>query len=166
VELKTKGKTSIDTILPFFVMRTLLEEPDIRILSEYMDKLVHEKKILEKVYGRTSLLAYGSQIIEGRRRATQKRIGSLVRERLVAKTQEFNEFATQFEFLKYEAINGQRTALKERIATNTEEPKQIDQELSRDYYVQNGYRFWPFEGEYWRDEIGNYQNVGVNRCEK
>ncbi len=164
VELKTKGKATMDTNLPFFVMRTLLEEPDIRILAEYMDKLAREKKILEKVYGRTTLLAYGNQILEGRKRAAQKQIGNLVKNRLTAKLQEFNEFATQFEFLKYEAINGQRTTLKERIASNTE--KQIDQELSRDYYVQNGFQFYPFEGEYWRDEIGNYQNVGVNRCEK
>ncbi|MGZ5279791.1 MAG: tetratricopeptide repeat protein [Pseudobdellovibrionaceae bacterium] len=165
MELKAKGKATIDTNLPFFVMRTLLEDPDIRILAEYMDKIAREKKILEKVYGKTSLLAYGNQILEGRKRAAQKQIGSLIRNRLISKVQEFNEFATQFEFLKYEAINGQRTALKEKIATNNQE-KQIDQELSRDYYVQNGFQFWPFEGEYWRDETGNYLNVGVNRCEK
>jgi tetratricopeptide (TPR) repeat protein len=165
VEMKAKGKATLDTNLPFFVMRTLLEDPDIRILAEYMDKLQKEKKILEKIYGRTSLLSYGNQIIEGRKRATQKQIGSMVKNRLVSKLQEFNEFATQFEFLKYEAINGQRTTLKEKIASEEVE-KQIDTEFSRDYYVQNGYRFWPFEGEYWRDEIGNYQNVGVNRCER
>ena len=166
VEMKAKGKATLDTNLPFFVMRTLLEDPDIRILAEYLDKLAKEKKILEKIYGRTSLLSYGNQIIEGRKRATMKQIGGLVKNRLVAKLQEFNEFATQFEFLKYESINGQRTTLKEKIAANDQTETQIDQEFSRDYYVQNGYRFWPFEGEYWRDEIGNYQNVGVNRCEK
>ena len=42
----------------------------------------------------------------------------------------------------------------------------VDQDATRDFYAQNGYRYWPFEGEYWRDEIGSYQYVGVNRCEK
>lgn len=165
-EMKAKGDAKIENSLPFFVMRTLLEEPDIRILADYMDKTTKEKKVLEKIYGKTSLLAYGNQIIEGRRRTVQKQLGALIKDRLQNKLQEFHEFATQFEFLKYEAINGQRTTLKEKIATEESERNQIDKDLSRDYYVENGYRFWPFEGEYWRDEIGNYQNVGINRCEK
>ena len=49
MEMKAKGSASIDTNLPFFVMRTLLDDPDIRILAEYMDKLAREKKILERV---------------------------------------------------------------------------------------------------------------------
>jgi hypothetical protein len=25
---------------------------------------------------------------------------------------------------------------------------------------------WPFDGEYWRDELGYYRQVVVNRCPK
>jgi tetratricopeptide (TPR) repeat protein len=164
IETKIKGEAKTETLLPFFVVRTLLEEPDIRMLIDYMDEIAKEKKILEKVYAKTMLMSYGSQILEGRKRATQKQIGALVKERLSAKLLEFNEFATQFDFLKYETINGQRTTLKKKIAENAPSG-QIDDELTRDFYIQNGYRFWPFDGEFWRDEIGNYQYVGVNRCE-
>lgn len=162
-ELKLKGKSSTETILPFFVMRTLLEEPDIQTLVSYIEEIARERKTLEKVYGKTNLFGYGRQILDGRKAATQKQIGGLVKSRLLAKLQEFNEFATQFEFLKYEKINGQRLHLKKKMSDAPSE--KIDDELTRDYYVQNGYQFWPFEGEYWRDEIGNYQYVGVNRCE-
>ncbi len=165
MELRKTGTMKTETILPFFVLRTLMEEPDIRLLLEYMEELARERKVLEKVYGKTSLMAYGKQILDGRRRATQKNIGALVRNRLATKLQEFNEFAAQFDFLKYETINGQRITLKKKISTSNVATAKIDDEVTRDYYVQNGFRFWPFEGEFWRDEIGNYQYVGVNRCE-
>ncbi|MEZ0391552.1 MAG: tetratricopeptide repeat protein [Pseudobdellovibrionaceae bacterium] len=165
VELRSKGETKIETILPFFVMRTLLEEPDLRLSVTYLDQLAKEKKILDKIYAKTSLHSYGKQILDGRKKSVSKLLGGGIRDRLAAKVLEFNEFATQFEFLKYETINGQRTALKKKIAANQPETEQIDKDVTRDYYVQNGFRFWPFEGEYWRDEIGNYQYVGVNRCE-
>lgn len=165
-EMKLRGDGKIDNSLPFFIMRTILEDPDIKILSEYLDKMVKERKSLEKIYSKTSLWPYGRQIIDGRRQSVQKVLGKLVRDRLESKLQEFHEFVTQFEFLKYETINGQRTSLKEKMAFVEGSEKQIDRELDRHYFVENGFRFWPFEGEYWRDEIGNYQNVGVNRCDK
>jgi tetratricopeptide (TPR) repeat protein len=165
-EMKARGQGKVENSLPFFVMRTILEEPDIKNLAEYLDKINKERKAVERIYSKTSLGPYGRQILEGRKRNIQKVLGRLFKERLETKLQEFHEFVTQFEFLKYEAINGQRTTLKEKIATEDGQGSQIDRELGRDYFVDNGYRFWPFEGEYWRDEIGNYQNVGVNRCEK
>jgi hypothetical protein len=30
--------------------------------------------------------------------------------------------------------------------------------------VPAGYRFWPFEGEYWMDELGWYEVNTVNEC--
>lgn len=164
-EMRARGVAKTQTLLPFFVLRTLLEEPDLRIRVNYLEAINKERKILLKIYGKTSLLSYGKQILQGRKRAIQKQLGAEIKNRLAAKLLEFNQFATQFEFLKYETINGQRTSLKKKISENIPGENQIDSDVSRDFYVQNGYRFWPFEGEYWRDEIGNYQYVGVNRCE-
>jgi tetratricopeptide (TPR) repeat protein len=33
-----------------------------------------------------------------------------------------------------------------------------------DPIVPEGYRFWPFEGEYWVDELGWYEVVAINEC--
>ncbi len=165
VESRIRGKISTDTNLPFFVMRTVLDEPDVRNLVEYLDKIYHERQNLPKAFGKSALVAYGNQILEGRKRAAQKQLGTIVKEHLKVKLADFSGFATQFEFLKYEVLNGKRLDLKKKIAENGPEQK-IDEEVSREFYIQNGFRFWPFEGEYWRDEIGNFQYVGVNRCEK
>jgi len=33
-----------------------------------------------------------------------------------------------------------------------------------DRSVPEGYRYWPFEGEYWVDEIGWYEVNTINEC--
>ncbi len=41
----------------------------------------------------------------------------------------------------------------------------IDSNIDREFYVQNGFEFYPFKGEFWLDEIGNYHYLGTQSCE-
>jgi hypothetical protein len=62
-------------------------------------------------------------------------------------------------------IGLQKEKLKDRIAGRAEREKTIDDDSDRNYYVKNGYDYWPFKGEFWLDEIGNYFYVGKQSCE-
>ena len=42
--------------------------------------------------------------------------------------------------------------------------RKIDDDDDRDFYIQNGFHYWPFKGEYWLDELGNYHFLGVQSC--
>lgn len=53
------------------------------------------------------------------------------------------------------------TRLRERLLTGkTGVRKTID----FDKELQKGYEFWPFEGEFWRDETGGYAFATSNVC--
>lgn len=152
--------------LPFFISRSLLEEQDVKRMVEYLDKLKKEKALLEKVTagkGGAGLKAYGSKVISSRQKYAQNKIGRMSLTHLKFRQAEINDMGMQMDFLKYEMLNGQRESLRRKMSKTQLQTE--DKELSRNYYVQNGYRYWPFQGEYWRDEIGNYQYVGVNSCE-
>ena len=57
-------------------------------------------------------------------------------------------------------------AKKEAVQKDNEEKEsRIDAKMDRSFYVKNGYEYWPFEGEYWLDEIGNYYFLGTSSCE-
>jgi len=60
-------------------------------------------------------------------------------------------------------INGRKEQLKKKIAGKATE--EVDEKVDRTFYVQNGFEYWPFEGEYWLDEIGNYHYLGKQSCE-
>jgi tetratricopeptide (TPR) repeat protein len=154
--------------LPFFVMRTILDESDVKSGLRYLKRIVDEKKHFERVFAHApGVLNYGRKIIDGRRRSAEGELAQATKAHLLQKSKDFVAFSTQMDFLKYEVLNGQREKLKAKVATevNNGTAEKIDSDLSRNFYIQNGYRYYPFQGEYWRDELGNYQYVGVNACE-
>ncbi len=53
------------------------------------------------------------------------------------------------------------TKLRERLI-RAEVPKKVEVDFEAD--VKNGYEFWPFEGEYWRDEVGSYAFATTSVC--
>lgn len=157
---------SSKSVLPFFLTRSLLEESDIRQMAKYLGRLNKEKGLLKKVLGNPSyrdLRSYLSRVVDGRILRTKIRMGRQALKHLNAKVIELKDISGQMGFLKYEMLNGQREFLRKKMSVDFQERDKTD--LTRNYYIQNGYRYWPFEGEYWRDEIGNYQYFGANACE-
>lgn len=156
-----------DMRLPFFIMRSIADESDVEGELTYLKKIDKEKKIFQKIYGSKQrvqgLTSYGNSILSRRAQAARLRLGEKAKRHLDEKTVEISSIMTQFDFLKYETLNGQREMMKKKMGADPADP--IDNQLTRSFYIQNGYRYWPFEGEYWRDEIGNYQYLGGNRCE-
>lgn len=153
--------------LPFFVLRSILEEPDIKLKVSYLNKIKMEKRaILVQFSGQTNFLKFSSKIIDTRIKNISVEIGQMIKEQLHQKEEELSEFASQFEFINYELLNLKKEQAKKKAFTTADaETQQINKNDKREFYVQNGYQYYPFQGEFWRDEIGNYQYVGVNRCE-
>ena len=59
-----------------------------------------------------------------------------------------------------------KEAIKKRIAgKNLGEGAAEVETRDRSFYVQNGYEYYPFQGEFWLDEIGNYHYLGKQSCE-
>jgi tetratricopeptide (TPR) repeat protein len=53
------------------------------------------------------------------------------------------------------------TKVRERLMTGARpRRKEVDFETE----VRRGYEFWPFEGEYWRDEVGGYAFATTDMC--
>jgi tetratricopeptide (TPR) repeat protein len=165
---KRTGEVVSNNHLPFFVIRTLLQQNDIAVEMRYLDKLKKEELQLKKLYGggyKSPILEYGSKIIAGRGKASRTRMAVRLQDHLKKIVDSYGEFALQVNFLKYEMLGGMRTTLKDKMASTGTESNSLGQDRSRDFYVKNGYRYWPFQGEFWRDEMGSYQYVGVNVCE-
>lgn len=71
----------------------------------------------------------------------------------------------QKEFIKYEVLNAQTESARKKMSGNDAPEDSVEGKNSRDYYIKNGYEYWPFQGEYWLDEIGNYHYVGTSQCQ-
>ncbi len=162
--LNKTGRIESQGQLPFFVMRTILTEPDIQAGIKYLKRLDMESTKLSQNFTESPFLQYGQKILKGRTLATKRALAKAVESYLRTYLGRTIDLSDQIGFIKYEALNGQRLQIKDKLRVGAE--LSLDKDVSREYYAQNGYRYWPFDGEFWRDEIGSFQYVGINRCEK
>ena len=154
--------------LPFLVGRQILKEGDVRKAQNYLHKLYDEHK---RVIGMNSkwqtspIGRYSRKIVDKRIEATRAFIGKLVRRHMILMQVDLRDLFEQVGFLRFESTSGRKEVVKKEIQGKGVVRNRVDDESSRNYFIQNGYEYWPFKGEYWLDEIGNYHYLGVQACE-
>ncbi len=167
--LKNERSASYKGQIPFFIVRSLMETPPLKNKMSYLDKIQQEKKRVAKLFNQSPDAAfrkYALKILSGRETNLSKELGRALKNALSFKEQELSLLAGDIELLHYEVLNGKKKVARQEYIKNLNKPViAINENVTRDFYVKSGYRYWPFEGEYWRDEIGNYQYLGVNRCD-
>lgn len=151
--------------IPYSVSRNILDEGDVKNSLSYLKLLSSEKTKVESMVrlAKTSFGQYASKVLSNRIRNTRIAVGDMVKAHVLGIRGELKDLYEQAEFIRYEMINGRKETLKKRIAGKYIE--QVDEKVDRTFYVQNGFEYWPFEGEYWLDEIGNYHYLGKQSCE-
>jgi tetratricopeptide (TPR) repeat protein len=154
--------------IPFLVARKLLKEGDVSRNMSYIKKLEDERKLIRAAgpaFEQSALGHYARQVVDKRLEATQIFTGRLAKHHLEVVGRELVDLFEQAGFLRFEVIRGKKEAVKKEIVGKGLTRANVDEDSSRSYFIQNGYEYWPFKGEYWLDEIGNYHFVGVQACE-
>ncbi len=157
-ELLREGKSRA---LPLKVVRALQKEGDVRRSQEYVKRVLDERRRVDTLGG--AFAGYAKRALDQRARNAKQALGELIQFRLRALLSELDDLVEQAAFAKYEMIGGKKEQLRKKIAG--QKVATVDSNLSRKFYIQNGYEYWPFTGEYWLDELGTYQYVGRSSCE-
>ena len=154
--------------LPEVIMNRLGKNSSFRSLIAYLDKLKDEKALLNTFPSKWRRDRVGKNvryILNRRIASTQKAAGKEIRGILLDVRKELKRLSTSEQYLRYDMLKGKREYLKKKITKKYLDKLQIDEKISRSYYVQNGYEYWPFDGEAWLDELGNYHYLGKQNCE-
>lgn len=154
--------------IPFLVARQILKEGDVQHTMNYIRNLEEEKRRIDSLpaaWTSSGIGKYSKRIVEKRLEATKVFAGKQIRRHMIVIQNELRDLFEQSGFLRFEMLSGKKESLRKEIAGKGITRGQVDEDTSRNYYIQNGYEYWPFTGEYWLDEIGNYHYVGVKACE-
>ena len=156
--------------LPYRVIRHIIGKPDIERGLSYLRKLYEEKRRLDNMptgFLESPLGKYANRLLIGRIKTAQKLIGIKTRIHLMYIKGELRDLDEQVSYLRYEMIGLQKELLQKKMTQSSQNTStaKIDDDSDRNYYVKNGYDYWPFTGEFWLDEIGNYFYVGKQSCE-
>ncbi len=163
---ENKGERPTNLQLPYPIVRHLLKDKDVYKSIKYLSSIENEYKrykLMPEWWRKSSVGSYTNKILNRRVQNSALSIGKIIQKNLNDIRVELRALAEQNDFIRLEVINGKKKAVKKIIAG---EEGQVDKGKKRSYYVQNGYEYWPFQGEYWLDEIGNYHYVGVDACGK
>ncbi len=153
--------------IPYIVAQKISQEGDFQNSYNYIRKLLEERRIynsLPAAWRNDNIGRYAKRVLDTRINKAKARAGRQIRNHLLSIKQELVDLFEQEGFIRFESINSRKEELKKEIAGKDVTTKQVDETRARDFYIQNGYQYWPFEGEYWLDEIGNYHYVGTQSC--
>lgn len=156
--------------IPFLATSKIAKEGDFRHSFRYIKNLLTELRIIRSQppkWQASAIGKYSTKVVKTRLLKARQRAGRQIKAHLEDIRAELFDLFEQEGFIRYELINGRKESLKKEMAGKdlTEQKQQIDEDNNRDYYVQNSYEYWPFRGEYWLDELGNYHYVGTQSCQ-
>ena len=168
-KLKEKGTLhKFSSALHPIVLHKVMKNTQFKSYLDYLEKLQKEQKIVQSLpasWRRDRVGRNASYILKSRIATTEKIAGKLVKSIFLEVKKDLERLSTSEQYLRYDMLRGKREKLKKKIARKYIDHLQIDEKVSRSYYVQNGYEYWPFNGEAWLDEIGNYHYLGQHNCE-
>lgn len=164
---KYQDRAKVNGKLPYIATRFIANEGNVRRSLSYVQKIIKERKLIEDD-SRIKSLAIGSyslKLLNGRIKSAKDRTGDMVKAHLQNMSAELIDLREQASLIRYEMINGKKETLKKRLAEKDINDKTETDEKSREFYAQNGYEYYPFQGEFWLDEVGNYHYLGKQSCE-
>lgn len=166
--LQGGGKNALlSSSLPSIIVRRIEDHSEFQNIKSYLGKLHEEQNRFNSMPYHWISSRVGRNtgaIIKSRIKAMKKRAGILVRTLLLEVKEELERLTEQEQYLRYDMLRGKREIVKKRIQRKRTGSFQIDERISRDYYIKNGYEYWPFKGENWLDELGNYHYIGLQNC--
>lgn len=154
------------------VINAALQDKKLRRLLQYVVQLNREVGRIEEMkkamtrqrgadYATTmlgDLTAYRELVISD--------AGEAARGRLDRVRAELTDLLSQALRVKFETLRAQRTMLNlQKTMTADQVDAQRAVSVARPP-ADEEHMYWPFEGEYWRDELGAYTYVVANRCLK
>ena len=155
------------TVLPLKVVNKISMEGNVRRSLAYIKKVVEERRSIEENpnFRNTAVGQYALKILNNRLKGARALTGDMVKAHLENMNLELKDLQEQASLIRYEMINGKKETIKKRIAGKDLTDLQVDDKQDRSFYIQNGYEYYPFQGEYWLDEVGNYHYLGKQSCE-
>jgi TolA-binding protein len=98
------------------------------------------------------------------RALTVNETGEIARKRVERLVAELRQLMTRVIKIEFEILQGEKGQLEEDVRTEQQNARNSQsRDISR-IVVDGEHEYWPFTGEYWRDELGYYRYKLMNKC--
>jgi len=159
------GPDRKDSVLPKSLFNRVLENQDLQGVVRHMTVMDDEEALIDQQKDRwkQSLAPYLKEILQKDRQRLKRRAGLLLLSEMATQANALSELRTQSEVIRFEVVDAQRVDYSYK-ASNVE-LKDSASSLDLDFATAVDVIYWPFNGEYWSDELGYYQYTEAGSCE-
>lgn len=159
-----EGKADLDPKIRPIVEGSLSDRQLLRNL-EYVRVLEEEEKVFKKAPAAFKNAPLGGDVqdaLDFAKDLAVRNAGELARARFQRTVDEINEHLRDAAKILIDVTAAERNKLEQAVQSG-----QVSREESKIYGVVNPdeeHVLWPFDGEYWRDELGFYRQVVISNC--
>ncbi|MFZ5477146.1 MAG: hypothetical protein ACOZNI_10260 [Myxococcota bacterium] len=160
-----------DTTLPKALFARALRNNELagivqhlKMMDEEERKIAEQKQAWQDTKGpssRTALADHLRKVISEDRERLKRRAGLLMLQELATINNHMGDLLAQAEIIRFEVVDARRVGYVNKAAgdlTDTSRGRDLDFATSRDRI------YWPFNGEFWQDELGYYFYTEQGSC--
>lgn len=166
--IRRNKQSSASTKIPYPILRMILKEGDIQRNIKAQEKIRNELSRIDQsktLKQSASFVNYTRRILNARLKSLTTNLGKITKIHVESKMSEWKSLEEQVSYLKFEMISGKKETIKQKISGKIDTDLTIDKDKSRDFYIENGYEYWPVDSEIWADELGNFFYMGSQQCQ-
>ena len=145
--------------------RTALMDKTLEKTFSYVDELDRELKQVQAAdpaWKATAIAGVVLQDLTLQKSLAQREAGDLAQRRLKRLASEIQELQKQSIKVEYEIISGKKNELEAAVKNELVVP--ANAKGQSEVEPDDEHHFWPFNGEYWKDELGYYRYKIQSRC--
>ncbi|HZH03328.1 MAG TPA: adventurous gliding motility protein GltC [Myxococcaceae bacterium] len=165
IQKKSKDSLSNTDLILERVLRLALTDKDLKSTNDSILELEGE---LDAIGNKTDTFKYSDLVktlIEGlkvQREALVKKAGIMAKGKLEFELGELKKMLANGERIKFETSTKEKEFLELQLTSDGK--SEIVKKYKYSVAVADDQLYWPFEGEYWRDELGTYQYTLTKGC--
>lgn len=158
------GRERRETVLPKAVFDRILRNQDLQGVVRHLELMDAEQALVDgqKAQWADTLGPYLKEILEKDRERLKRRAGILMLREMARQANFLNEQLTQSEIIRFEVVDAQRVDYQYK-ASNVELQDSAGS-VDLDFATAVDWMYWPFNGEYWSDELGYYEYTEQGSC--
>lgn len=158
------AERDIESVLPKSLFNRILRNADLNGLVRHMNMMDEEVALINDQKSRwaDSVGVYLKRIVEQDRAKYERRAGLLFLSGMARESNYVSDLLTQSEIIRFEVVDAQRIDYAYR-ADNTDLLDSANR-ADIDFAVATEWIYWPFNGEFWEDELGYYNYTEQASC--
>ena len=154
-----------ETVLPQSFFARVLKNQDLSGVVRHLEMMDEEIRLIdsEKPQWRDTVGIHLKKILEKDKRVYEKRAGRLLIAEMRVQSDMLSGLLSQSQIIGFEVVDAQR--LDYEYKASNFEALTDDSKFDVDFATSPDLIYWPFNGEFWADELGYYNYTEQSSCQ-